>query len=117
MNYRNLAKKLQKNIQIVTSTFESNNLQVLNMACKPYGDDDADLYVYVELASINGSAVPSTLQVKINLYTADDELYMTEYSYVLEHKFTGYDTITICCSDDSHVLEIATKGRLYVTRS
>lgn len=101
----------------MTSTFENNNLQVLNIACKPYGDDDPDLQIFVELASVNGNEIPGDLNIKINLYDGDGELYLTKSQYLAAESFGGYDTVEISCYDDSHTLDIARKGRLYVTRA
>lgn len=53
----------------------------------------------------------------IYLYDDNDELYMTEMSTVFRNRFSGYDTLTIYCRDDSHTLEKAVKGRLFVTKS
>ena len=83
---------------------------------KPYSDDDADLTVYVELASMEGSSIPCDLALKINLYTENDELYMAKHVYIEEDIFDGYDTVTIECYDSKHTLERAKKGRLYVVR-
>lgn len=116
MNYESLAKELKKNIQVMETTFAANNLQVLNVGCKPCGDNDADLDVYVEIASISGSSLENDVDIKINLYDEDGELYMTDDTYVDSDTFAGYDTLTIQCYDSRHTLEQASKGRLYATR-
>ena len=116
MSYRNAAVELNKNIQIMESTFEANNLQVLGTACKPYADDDGDLILYIEVASISGSKIKNSVQIKVNLYNKDNSLYMSKSTWVSEDKFSGYDTFEIQCYDSSHTLDIAVKGRLYVTR-
>ena len=115
MSYANAAKELKKNIQIMSSTFERNNLQVLNVACKPYGNNDADLRLFVEIASIEGDTIPADLNLKVNLYDADGDLYLLESSYLDSDSFQGYDTIEISCYDSGHTLDIARTGRLYVT--
>lgn len=112
-----LAKELKKNIQIMTNTFESNNLQVLNIGCKPYSDNDSDFDLYVELAAISGSDLKYSCKAKINLYDEDNELYMTKEEDIYKDDFSGYDTITISCYDNRKTLKIATKGRLYLTKS
>ncbi len=116
IDYTPLAKELKKHIEIIESTFAANNLQVISLGCKPYEENDADLRVNIEIATISGSEIPSDLQIKINLYDEDDDLYMTNYIVMNKDKFSGYDTITINCYDNSHVLEKAVKGRLFVTR-
>lgn len=117
IDYIPLAKELKKHIEIMESTFAANNLQVINVGCKPASDDDGDLEVYVELASINGSAIPCTLDIKINLYDESGDLYMTEDTTLFLNRFNGYDTVKIYCQDDSHTLEKAVKGRLFVVKS
>lgn len=116
MSYINLAKELRNNIMIMTSTFENNNLQVLNIGCRPYADDDADLILYVELASITGTTIPSNLYVKVNLYDSDENIYMTCSENINIKSFCGYDTIEINCYDSSHTLITAKSGKLYVVR-
>ena len=116
MSYADVAKNLKKNIQIITSTFEQYNLQILSVACKPCSEHDPDLQVFIELASIKGASIPDNLEVKINLYDAEGDLYLSSSCIVLADKFNGYDTIELVCADDSRALDIAEKGRLYVTR-
>ena len=118
MSYTDVAKELKKNIQILTSSFEQNNLQILNLTCKPssYGND-FDMEVLVEIASIEGARIPSHLYIKINLYDEDGELFSTNETLVEADTFNGYDTVVICCSDNnSRTLDVAVKGRIYVTR-
>ena len=52
MTYTEIAKQLKRNIQIMDNTFSANNLKVLDIACKPCENDDADIDLYVEVASI-----------------------------------------------------------------
>ena len=116
IDYNPLAKELKKHIEIMESTFSANNLQVINIGCKPYEDNDGDLRVFVEIASITGSEISCDLNIKINLYDEDDYLYTTKSATVLKGRFSGYDTITITFFDNSHTLERAVKGRLFVAR-
>ncbi len=117
MSYTREAARLRENIQVITSTFESNNLRVLNVGCKPYSDDDADALVFVELTTINGSSIPCDLEVKVNLYDSNGVLYMSNSEYLPEDEFSGYDTLQIQCYDSSHTLERAVSGRLFVTKA
>lgn len=115
IDYIPLAKKLKKHIEIMESTFAANNLQVINIGCKPASNIGGDLEVYVEIASVTGSNLPFSLYIKINLYDDNDDLFMTKESFIRDDRFNGYETITIYCND-SHVLDKAVKGRLFVTR-
>jgi hypothetical protein len=116
MVYEDLAKELKKNIQIMTNTFEGNNLQVLNVSCRPTSSTSAHLDVYVELASIKGSKISTNVDIKINLYDSDGELLYCESQALFSCDFRGYDTLKILCYDDN-TLNNATKGRLYAVRN
>lgn len=116
--YENLAKELKKNIEVMTNTFEANNLQLLHLTVKPYSEEDADCSILVEVATISGTDIPRNgLNIKINLYDDNDELYLTEAYYINDESFSGYDTYEINCYDDSKTLKKAVKGRLYITRN
>lgn len=116
MTNEDLVRELLKNIQIMTSTFETNNLQVLNVGCKPYGEKDADLIVFVELASLKGSKIPTDVIVKINLYDSDGGLFLNCQERLYKVDFSGYDTITINCYDNGQTLIKAEKGRLFAVK-
>ena len=116
MDYKAAASRLRKNITIMKSTFDNNNLRVVNIGCKPYDDDDADLLFYVELESANGESIPCRLSLKINLYDSEGNLYMLEEDYLSPEQFNGYDTREIVFCDSSHVLEIARSGKIFVSR-
>lgn len=118
MSYADNAKQLKKNIQIMTKTFEKNNLQVLNIACKPYGENDGDLALYVELSTIEGDSIEEDVELKLNLYDSEGALYtngcLSETIY--EDEFCDYDTIIMHCYDEGHILDNAKKGRLFASR-
>lgn len=116
MSYREMAKELKKHIEVMTNTFEANNLKLEGMSCRACAEDDGDLSVYVELASIQGSSIPADVRVKINLYDADGEIYMTGEESLYEEDFAGYDTLELQCFDDCQTLDIAKSGKLYVVR-
>lgn len=114
MLYQDLAMELQKNIQIMTNTFEGFNLQVLNIACDAMQDnDDADFWVLVELASIKGSKISRDVTVKINFYDSDGTLFLYDIAFLWKHTFRGYDTIRLSGSYHKQALLKAAKGRLY----
>lgn len=117
MSYRNAARELSKNIQIIDNSFEANNLQVLGASCIARSDDEGDLYVFVELATISGSTINNSVWIKINLYDNDNHLYMTCRELIWDDKFSGYDTIEIDCYDNGHVLDTASKMRLFCVKA
>jgi hypothetical protein len=115
MTYSEIAKQLKRNIQIMDNTFSANNLKVLDIACKPCADDDADFDLYVEISSITGNTIPNDVCIKINLYDKDDELYLSDDTTIFKEYFTEYDTVKISFYDSFHTLDVAKRGRLYVT--
>ena len=116
MNYQYLANELRKKIQVLTNTFEAFNLQVLNIGAHACSDDDGDLEVLIEIASINGSTIPDDVTIKLNLYDESGSIYLHREESLYAEDFGGYDTIQIDCYDDKHTLERATRGRLFVTK-
>ncbi len=110
------AKNLRKNIEVMTNTFDENNLQCLNIGCK-YIDDMKEPYlkILVEMSTINGPVEDDYLELKINLYDEDGDLFYTNSSSV-EYGMSGFDTLEISCGDKKNDLRRATKGRLYVAR-
>ena len=64
MTYSEIAKQLKRNIQIMDNTFSANNLKVLDIACKPCADDDADFDLYVKVSSITGNTIPNDVCIK-----------------------------------------------------
>ena len=116
--YSDLAKELKKNIEVMTGMFEANNLQVLKFSVRPrINEDDGNVTckVLIELTAIEETGIPNSVDIKINLYDEDDELYLTSSAYVSNHSFNGYDTVSILCLDEN-VLMNAVKGRLYATK-
>lgn len=114
--YEDLAKQLKKNIEIMENTFTVNNLQILNLNVRPAGVEDADFDILIELATINGNSIPSSVDIKINLYNEDGDLYSLEETWIDEDTFSGYDTVKIMCGNCDMTLKKVVKGRIYATR-
>lgn len=105
-------KNLRRNTEIMTGTFEANNLQCLNIGCKYEIDKkDHNLYFYVEIATISGK-LDGMKTLHINLYDEDGDLCNSDYTGV--YSFSGLDTETICFSSKNDNLEKAVKARVYV---
>lgn len=115
--YDAAAKALKDHIEIMTHTFEANNLQVLHLGVKPYSSNDADCNLLVELASIEGSSISADLTVKINMYDKDEDLYLVKCGYLKADTFSGFDTLSISCYSDGKTLKKAISGKLYVTKT
>ena len=105
-------KNLRRNTEIMTGTFEANNLQCLNIGCKYEIDKkDHNLYFYVEIATISGK-LDRMKTLHINLYDEDGDLCDSDYTAVCT--FSGLDTETISFSSKNDNLEKAVKARVYV---
>lgn len=109
-------KNLKKNIEVMTNTFEANNLQCLGVGCRYYQDKKtSSLKVLVEMTTIKGPVKNQYMKLKINLYDDEDNLFATVYSYI-DDDMSGFDTVEISCSGADEVLRKTVRGRLYVTR-
>ena len=111
--YEDLAKNLKNNIEIMTSTFENNNLQLLNTGIKNCGGDDADFSFIFEVSAKKGSSIKEDLSIGLNLYNKDGEIIYHDICVINCESFQGYDTETINCYLDGKALLLAAKGRLY----
>ena len=116
MNYNDLAKELKKNTDVVESTFEKNNLKLLRFRYRPYGEDDADCVLLIEFSADEGLEIPNSLFIKVNLYDDNDDIYLTDNTYINAETFSGYDTKALYLTDDSNALLRAKAGRIFVTR-
>jgi len=111
--YEDLAKKLKQNIEIMTPTFEKNNLQIINTGMRRVGSDDGDFDFLMEITSLKGSSIKRNLYVNLNLYNSDGEIILHESRLIDCETFQGYETVAIFCSLDGEALPLAAKGRVY----
>lgn len=116
MGYIDLAKELKKHFDVVENTFEHNNLQLIRFSVKPYSEDDADCSIIVEFSSLEGTTIPESIYIKVNLYDEDDDIYLAECAFVNCERFDGYDTVSIIMDDDGKTLMKAKSGRMFITR-
>ena len=113
MDYSKQAKELKNNTQVITSTFETSNLRVVDVSYHK----GVSFLAYVELVTIEGANIPYDVIVKINYYDHSGELYSSYSSDVVRaDKFLGYDTITLYTLDDDYVLDHVAKARIYLVR-
>ena len=111
--YEDLAKKLKKNIEIMTPTFEKNNLKIINTGMRRVGSYDGDFEYLMEISSIKGSSIKRNLYVNLNLYNIDGDIILHEFSLIDSETFQGYETISIFCTLDGEALPLAANGRVY----
>ena len=109
--YKQRAKELKKNIQVLTKTFETNGLQFLGFGCRAYSEGDPDLVISVEMLS--NTELSEDLVLRINLYDDEENLFLSE-SQIVPEGFSGYSTFTISVLNKP--LLYAIKGKLYISK-
>lgn len=114
MDVNTIAKNLNKNVDVVESTFTQNNLQIIS-----YGfcgiRENGNMTLLIEIASINGSAINSRVDVKANFYDEDGVIIYFDAKTVYMEDFTGYDTLDLYLGEDGLAFNTA-KCRLFATR-
>ena len=114
MDTNAIAKNLNKNVDVVESTFSQNNLQVIS-----YGfcgiSENGNMTLLIEIASINGSSINSRIDVKANFYNEDGVIIYSESKTVYEEDFAGYDTLNMYLNEDGLAFN-AIKCRLFAVR-
>lgn len=116
ISFADKAKELKKNIRIVKETFDDYDIEVLDVGCRAFSDKDADVVVLVEISRKSKEEMDTNLNLKVNLYDKDKELYLTGEKFV-PYTFTGYDTISIECKDHKNALKTAFTGKVYVSQA
>lgn len=115
-NYNALANKLKKNIDVLENTFESNNLQILNFSIRADKEgQNGSVHFYLEISTIEGTRIARSLNIKLNLYDENDDIFFVQTQKLDSDCFNGYDTIEFYTFGYDRALDYATKGRLYVT--
>lgn len=103
--YKEAANKLKQNTEIMETVFRKYNLKISGFNVKP--DDEGGVNYLIELT---GGQLKDAVQVKVNLYDADNTICAME-SMVIGEDFSGYDTISIYFSDG--ILDEAVKARVF----
>lgn len=104
--YDELAKKLKDNTEVMESTFRSKNLQVESFNIR--ADSDGSCKFIVEIV---GGRLRESVEVKVNLYTDDGDIYSMESGY-LNESFSGFDTILVYFSEEETIDKVV-KARIY----
>ena len=112
--YKNLARELKKNTDVMEMTFKKFNLQVLQFTYRPYDEEDADCYLVIEVATISGNKISRGGHIKVNLYDENGEIIDTASAYIDEDEFGGYDTFRILICDEGRMLIEAKTARIYM---
>ncbi len=120
--YEDLAKELKKNTQIIQTTFNKFNLQVMQVGYRPYAEDgdddpDADCDFMVEISSLDNGPMKSNAYIKINLYDENGDLIDHDNKFINADEFTGYDTFKIMMANDSKTLIRAKSAKVYMSKN
>ncbi len=110
------AKELKKNTKIMRDTFKKFNLKILQFSYQPFGPDDADGQIIIEVSTIEGDEIPEHAMIKVNLYDNNGEIFLTECRPVNANYFSGYDTFSIALRYNSKALKKAKKARIFMTK-
>lgn len=115
MDINAIAKNLNKNVDVVESTFSQNNLQVISYGFCGIDEDRGSMTLLVEIASINGNSISNRVDVKANFYDEDGVIIYSESKTVYEEDFAGYDTLSLYLNEDGLAFN-AVKCRLFAVR-
>lgn len=115
MSKENIKNQPNIDIEIVNSTFEKNNLQVLGQGFCNIDTEFGTMSLLVEIASINNTKIKQDLFLKVNCYDERNNIIYSTDECIDETSFDGYDTLELCLLDDNLVFKTK-KCRIYITR-
>ena len=115
MDINALAKNLNKNVEIVESTFTQNNLQLINYGFCGINENNGWMDLLIEIATLEGTSINNSVLVKANFYDGDNIIIYSEDTKVDADDFEGYDTLHIYLFEDNLAFN-AVKCRLFATR-
>ena len=87
-----IINSLNKNVDVLESTFEKYNLQVINYGFCGIDISNGWMQLLVEIASIDGSVLSDDINIKVNLYDEQNTIIYSQDIYVDQNDFSGYDT-------------------------
>ena len=111
-----LSKLLKMNTSVVEKLFDKLNLRIDNFSFRALNDENADCDLLIELSSIKGDTISSSVDIKVNLYDIDGELIYTDKVTILSREFGGFDTVKIQLRDNGRLLLIADSAKIFATR-
>ena len=110
------AKELKKNCTVMDATLKKFNLQVLSFSFRPYSDDDDDCTLIIEFSTIDGDSIDDDVNIKVNLYDGDGEIYDTEECHIYSEDFAGFDSRELLFNNNCRTLKEAKSARIFATR-
>ena len=109
--YEEAAKKLKQNTKIMEQTFKKENLNIESFNVRD-ADDDGSCKFLIELTS---ESLEHDVEIKVNIYDENDDIYAVESSKLYVEDFSGYDTVEVYFSQGG-TLEKVAWARIYVTK-
>lgn len=116
MNVNTIVKNLNKNVDVVESTFTQNNLQVISYGFCGIHGDNGWMQLLIEVASIDGASINNSVSVKANFYDEDNIIIYSYDTELDEDDFAGYDTLHLYLNEDNLAFNTV-KCRLFATRA
>lgn len=112
------AKKLKQNTEIIDTTFEKHNLQVIDFSIRPESEDesDSDFAIVFEICSLDGGSIDGCIQVKANLYDANGNIYAIKDEHIFASSFEGYDSFEIGVWINEKALDIIKAIRVFAKK-
>ena len=116
MDTNAIAKNLNKNVDVVESTFSQNNLQVISYGFCGINENRGWMELLIEVATLNGASINNSISVKANFYDEDNVIIYSHDAEVDEDDFEGYDTLHMYLNEDNLAFNTV-KCRLFATRA
>lgn len=116
MDTNAIAKNLNKNVDVVESTFSQNNLQVISYGFCGISENNGWMELLIEIATIDGTLINDSVSVKANFYDEDNIIIYSYDTEVDADDFEGYDTLHLYLNENNLAFN-AVKCRLFVTRA
>lgn len=115
MNLKTIVKNLNKNVDIIESTFSALNLHVIGYGFCGIIEHCGHMQFLLEVTSLDGKMLDGNVGIKVNLYNAENVIIYSEQKTLYEEYFNGYDTLAFYFHEDNIAYE-AVKSRVFATR-
>lgn len=116
MDINAIAKNLNKNVEVVESTFTQNNLQLISYGFCGISEDNGWMELLIEIATLEGTSINNSVSVKANFYDGDNIIIYSYDTKVDANDFEGYDTVHLYLNENNLAFN-AVKCRLFATRA
>jgi len=111
-----IAKNLNKNVEVITQSFDNYGIEVLSYGFCKINEETGWLDLMVEIEDESGFGLEDDLQLKVNLYDEEGDIIYSDSEYIYEDEFDGFDTVHFHLSEDGLAFN-ADRCRLYMTKA